>query len=229
MEQLDKHGRNALHICALTGNAKIFSLLMTYPKFSELSGKRDKQGNSCLHLAKNTEIMKVLVVDCRCGINAENESGYDIVHIILFTTFRETPLLVSTILHGDVELIKALLSYDLLSPLFTYYIRLGANITHANKYERNALYLAAYYGYDHLVTFFKEHKLAFTEQSSSTLTYTTLVTDNIYPRIATGTLEALVRHLVNNQFLDDRFMRAFFINYREFITSLQLFQTIIAR
>jgi hypothetical protein len=91
------------------------------------------------------------------------------------------------------------------------------------------LYLAAYYGYDHLVAFFKEHKLAFTEQSSSTLTYSTLVTDNIYPRIATGTLEALISHLVNNQFLDDRFMRAFFINYREFITPVQLFQTIIAR
>ena len=116
----DYSGRSALLCCSANGNHQLFHYLINMG--SDINQKT-KYGQNCLHLAAEKgykDLCKTFIEEYNFDINVTDNHG--------------TSALLCCARNRNYQ-------------LFQYFIKMGSNINHRNKYDQNCLHLAARTGY----------------------------------------------------------------------------------
>ncbi|PON52305.1 Transmembrane protein [Parasponia andersonii] len=83
-ELLDKNGRTALHVAVESRKWRVVKMMLSMKEFGDVINKKDKEGNTCLHLAslhRDFWILIMLAGDPRVDKGALNKMGMTAVDI----------------------------------------------------------------------------------------------------------------------------------------------------
>ena len=116
----DYYGKSALHYCAENGNHQLFHYFLDMG--SDIN-QRTRNGRNCLHIVVQggyMEFCKLLIEEYSFDIN--------------ITDYFGRSALLCCARNGNYQ-------------LFQYFIKMGSNINHRTKYDKNCLHIAASVGY----------------------------------------------------------------------------------